>query len=86
MIVGIAFAWYFSGLIGSALWTEFFFRRCRSHSFDITVADLIFAAVLALAGPINLIVGCFFLIGWVIGGIIKTDRVVFQRHHTLREG
>lgn len=80
-IVGIVLAWYASGLVGSALSLEFCFRR---NGFSITVGDIWFGLVTALTGPMCLVAGVFFFIGWVFSRVSgqvfgqKGDRVVFK--------
>ncbi len=86
MIVALIVGWYVLGLAGSALSAEFLTRRSRTWPRDIDVGDVIFSCVLALFGPVTFIVGCMFFIGWVIGGIVNIDRVVFRKHTLNREG
>lgn len=77
--------WYLSGLVGSALFFEFWFRRNRTYPLDIEVSDLIVGGLLALLGPINLGVGIAFTIVWLLSPFVAKfkfngDRVVFKRH------
>lgn len=73
-------AWYAAGLLGSYLSLEFLFRRNRDQPLDIEVGDVVAGLFLALAGPINLIVGIIFLIAYLVGGVIDMQRTVFKRH------
>ncbi len=85
MTIALVVGWYVLGLAGSALALEFLTRRNRTWSRDIDVGDIIFGCLMALLGPMNLIIGLMFFVGWVIGGIVKTDRVIFRKHTQRRE-
>ena len=80
MTVAAIVGWYVLGLIGSALALEFLHRRDRRLPTDIDVGDIIFGCVMALFGPITFLVGCVFFVGWVVGGLTNTHRVVLRKH------
>jgi hypothetical protein len=72
----IILAWYALGLLGSALALYFGFLR---DGLDVDVGDCILGAVMALAGPCNLIAGLVFLLGWVLRGHgLNSRRIVFR--------
>ena len=71
--------WLALGVLGSALALEFCFRRNRNHPTDVEVGDILFGIVVAVFGPINFAVGCFFAIEWIVSGSVDTRRIVFKR-------
>jgi hypothetical protein len=80
IVVGLA-GWYLLGLAGSALSLEFCFRR-GSWPMPITVGDIVFGAFMALTGPISLVVGMLFFIGWAMKAVgnrvgVNFDTTVF---------
>ena len=85
MTLALIVGWCVLGLAGSALSSEFHVRRNRTWPHDIDVGEVIFGCVVALFGPFNFIVGCVFLVGWMIGGIVDTKHVIFRKHGQRRE-
>lgn len=73
--------WLVSGVAGSALTMEFFWRR-GSRPLDVDIADLGFFGLMSIFGPVNLAVGVLFLIGFLYRKAfrftgIDTSQVVF---------
>ncbi|MBB5664719.1 hypothetical protein GGE68_002916 [Rhizobium leguminosarum] len=75
-------AWIFSGAMGSMLAVEFLWRR-GSSPLDVDIGDIGFFSLLALAGPLNLIVGVLIFVGWLYRKAfracgIDTSTIVFK--------
>jgi len=69
----LALGWLLFGLAGSALWLEFGFRRGGRGipMLEIRGPDVLFAAGMALAGPMNFCVGLLVLFFWCFGRLTE---------------
>lgn len=80
MTLALIFIWYVLGLVGSALALEFLYRRNREYPMDIHIDDVCFGCFMALSGPLNFAIGIIIFVTWLLGGLVKTNRVVFRKH------
>lgn len=77
-ILAFIAVWYASGLLGSFLALNYWWRRNRECPLDIDVGDILFGSFLAIFGPVNLLVGALFFASWVFGCLVDTRRTVFK--------
>ncbi|MBB4192820.1 hypothetical protein [Rhizobium aethiopicum] len=73
IVIAVAI-WLGIGAAGSALSVEFFWRR-GSFPMDVDLTDVGFFSVMAILGPINLIIGFLFALGWLFRKALKSSGI-----------
>lgn len=86
MFATLVACWLMTGVFGSWLFLNYWWRQNRSYPMDVLIGDVAFGAFIALAGPVNLGVGIIFFLAWVLSGVVDTTAVVLPARPNTAEG